>query len=66
MLKFLKNFRDDESGAVTVDYIVLTAGVVLLAVVVFAFLRDSTTGLATSIGDRVNQVNTNFNTPPAD
>ena len=33
MLNFIKNFKNDESGAVTVDWVVLTAGVVLLAAV---------------------------------
>jgi Flp pilus assembly pilin Flp len=31
MIKFIKNFRKDESGAVTVDWVVLTAAVVALA-----------------------------------
>jgi Flp pilus assembly pilin Flp len=32
MIKFFKNFRKDENGAVTVDWVVLTAAVVGLAV----------------------------------
>jgi len=31
MIKFFKNFRKDEDGAVTVDWVVLTAAVVALA-----------------------------------
>ena len=31
MIKFIKNFRKDEDGAVTVDWVVLTAAVVALA-----------------------------------
>jgi Flp pilus assembly pilin Flp len=31
MFKFIKNFRKDEDGAVTVDWVVLTAAVVALA-----------------------------------
>jgi Flp pilus assembly pilin Flp len=31
MLNFIKNFRADENGAVTVDWVVLTAAVVALA-----------------------------------
>ncbi len=34
MLNFIKNFRNDEDGAVTVDWVVLTAAVVALAVAV--------------------------------
>jgi hypothetical protein len=32
-MKFLAKFKNDEAGAVTVDWVVLTAGVVLLAAV---------------------------------
>lgn len=28
MIKFIKNFRKDEEGAVTVDWVVLTAAIV--------------------------------------
>jgi len=31
MIKFIKNFRKDDSGAVTVDWVVLTAAVCALA-----------------------------------
>ncbi len=31
MLNFIKNFRKDENGAVTVDWVVLTAAIVALA-----------------------------------
>ncbi len=31
MLNFFKNFRKDENGAVTVDWVVLTAAIVALA-----------------------------------
>ncbi|WP_428928175.1 hypothetical protein [Marinibacterium sp. SX1] len=31
MIKFIKSFRKDENGAVTVDWVVLTAAVVALA-----------------------------------
>lgn len=31
MIKFIKNFRKDDSGAVTVDWVVLTAAVAALA-----------------------------------
>lgn len=34
MLNFIKNFKNDESGAVTVDFVVLTAAIVLLGGVV--------------------------------
>jgi len=43
MLKALKNFRKDEAGAVTVDWVVLTAAVVGLAVAAFAAIESATT-----------------------
>lgn len=35
MIKFFKNFRNDESGAVTVDWVVLTAAVAVLGTLVY-------------------------------
>ncbi|GGG82244.1 hypothetical protein GCM10011415_34890 [Salipiger pallidus] len=32
MLNFIKNFRNEEDGAVTVDWVVLTAAVVAMAI----------------------------------
>jgi len=43
MIKFIKNFRKDEAGAVTVDWVVLTAAVVGLAVAAFAAIESATT-----------------------
>ena len=34
MLNFIKNFRNDEDGAVTVDWVVLTAAIVILGLIV--------------------------------
>lgn len=34
MLNFIKNFRNDEDGAVTVDWVVLTAAIVALGLLV--------------------------------
>ncbi len=34
MLNFIKNFRNDEDGAVTVDWVVLTAAIVALGIAV--------------------------------
>jgi Flp pilus assembly pilin Flp len=42
MIKFLKAFRNDESGAVTVDWVVLTAAVVGLAVAAYTTINDNT------------------------
>ncbi|WP_298675351.1 hypothetical protein [uncultured Lentibacter sp.] len=39
MIKFFKHFSQDESGAVTVDWVVLTAAVVGLAVAAYGSIR---------------------------
>ncbi|MEM9967690.1 MAG: hypothetical protein AAF755_06275 [Pseudomonadota bacterium] len=41
MWKFIENFRHSERGAVTVDWIVLTAAIIGLAVAVFSALSTS-------------------------
>lgn len=51
MIKFIKTFRDSEKGAVTVDWVVLTAAVVGLCGVAFAALQDATGGLGSSVGE---------------
>ena len=42
MINFIKNFRNDEDGAVTVDWVVLTAAVVGLAIAAFTAIESST------------------------
>ncbi|WP_294620486.1 hypothetical protein [uncultured Roseovarius sp.] len=49
MIKFIKNFRKDEDGAVTVDWVVLTAAVVGLGVAGVATVSDGVDSLATKI-----------------
>ena len=39
MIKFIKNFRKDEDGAVTVDWVVLTAAVVGLAIAAYSTIE---------------------------
>ncbi len=45
MIKFIKNFAKKDSGAVTVDWVVLTAAVVGLAVAAYTAIEDGATGL---------------------
>lgn len=45
MFKFIKNFRKDEDGAVTVDWVVLTAAVVALAGLAYSSIQTGTTSL---------------------
>ncbi|WP_284163568.1 hypothetical protein [Frigidibacter sp. SD6-1] len=44
-----KKFNDDETGAVTVDWVVLTAGVVSLVAIAMGAIK----GNMSSIGDKV-------------
>ena len=41
MLNFIKNFRNDEDGAVTVDWVVLTAAIVALGLLVGTQVRNA-------------------------
>ena len=53
MVKFFKNFSKDESGAVTVDWVVLTAAVVGLAVAAYTQIEGQTTLLTTAVADKI-------------
>jgi Flp pilus assembly pilin Flp len=53
MLNFIKNFRNDEDGAVTVDWVVLTAAIVALGLLVGTAVRDSA---ITKTGDIVRDI----------
>jgi Flp pilus assembly pilin Flp len=50
MLERFKKFAKDESGAVTVDWVVLTAAVVALAVVAILAITNATGGVGSGIG----------------
>jgi Flp pilus assembly pilin Flp len=50
MLNFIKNFKNDESGAVTVDWVVLTAAIVLLGAAVGSSVSTGATDLSTAMG----------------
>ena len=54
MLDFLKTFRADEDGAVTVDWVVLTAAIVGLGIAVIAAVRTGTVNMATDIGSNMD------------
>lgn len=45
MIKLFKNFRNDEAGAVTVDWVVLTAAVVGLAVAAYSSIQTGASDL---------------------
>lgn len=54
MIKFFKNFRKDESGAVTVDWVVLTAAVCALGGVAYTGIsggvNEITSDTTTALG----------------
>jgi len=50
MIKFFKNFRKDEAGAVTVDWVVLTAAVAALAGVVYTSIESGASDLTATTG----------------
>ena len=45
MLPFLKTFSRDDDGAVTIDWVVLTAAIVALAIAVWNSIDDDTIAL---------------------
>ncbi|WP_194098083.1 Flp family type IVb pilin [Marivivens aquimaris] len=55
MLNFIKNFRRDEDGAVTVDWVVLTAAMVGIAI---AIISSVNTSAKTLKGDLVTDMTT--------
>jgi Flp pilus assembly pilin Flp len=56
MLNFIKTFHKDEDGAVTVDFVVLTAAIVLLGLAVGTAISNGAGQLANSIkDDLINQ-----------
>ena len=53
MTKF-SAFLKDEAGAVTVDWVVLTAAVVGLGLLIFNWVRPAVSNLAASINNELN------------
>jgi Flp pilus assembly pilin Flp len=53
MINFIKTFRNDEDGAVTVDWVVLTAAVVGLAVAAYSTIETNSTTLIDAAAARV-------------
>jgi len=57
MLKFIEKFRNDEDGAVTVDFVVLTAAIVVLGLAVGTAISRGAQGLANDIEDSLDNMN---------
>lgn len=53
--KHYSRFRRSEDGAVTVDWVVIVAGVVGLAIAAFTVVETQTTGLADATGQYVGE-----------
>jgi len=67
MTKFMHFLRDD-AGAVTIDWVALTAGILLLGImVVYAIFNNGVSSLVSNVNNTLSNVTTNVNTgtPPA-
>ena len=54
MLDFIKTFRADKDGAVTVDWVVLTAAIVGLGIAVLLAVRGGTVDMGEDIGSTLS------------
>lgn len=61
MLNTMKNFAANESGAVTVDWVVLTAAVVGLGLAVLSLIKGKTQTLTNKIGSAMDGMNVSTN-----
>jgi Flp pilus assembly pilin Flp len=52
----MKKLAKDESGAVTVDWVVLTAAIVGLGIAIIATVRTASQGLATKISNAIGSI----------
>ncbi|WP_284325571.1 Flp family type IVb pilin [Cypionkella aquatica] len=59
-----KSFRADESGAVTVDWVVLTAAIVGLGIVVMNTVGGAITGLGDEIVTDMTAMNSGYGNNP--
>ena len=56
LFNFVKNFKRDEDGAVTVDWVVLTAAIVGLGIAVLTSVSGGTTSLANKISSNLSSM----------
>lgn len=64
LFKFAKTFIDQEDGAVTVDWVVLTAAIVGLGIAVYGVVSTGVEDLSTDISDQLESqgITTTFST----
>ncbi len=61
MTKFTK-FLSDDAGAVTIDWVALTAGILLLGImVVYAIFNNGVSSLVSNVNSTLEGVSTNVN-----
>ena len=60
LFKLAKKFNNEEDGAVTVDWVVLTAAIVGLGLIVMAAIRPAISGLSTSIATEIGEADDDF------
>lgn len=53
-MKLFNTFKNDESGAVTVDWVVLTAAIVGMGIAVIASVSGGANSLATTVSSAVS------------
>jgi Flp pilus assembly pilin Flp len=63
LLNIFKSFANDEAGAVTVDWVVLTAGIVGLGIIVMTSVGGSVTTLGTNIATKVSATTVGYVSP---
>lgn len=51
MFEMIKTFKNEEAGAVTVDWVVLTAAVCGLAIASFAAIQNGSRSVGDNVGD---------------
>jgi len=58
-MKLFANFAKNESGAVTVDWVVLTAAIVGIAIAVLTVVSGGINNAANAINNQLNSASTN-------
>ena len=53
LMNIFKRFQKDEDGAVTVDWVVLTAAIVGLGLIVMGAIQPAISNLSTSIANEI-------------
>ena len=58
MIKLLRQFACDETGAITVDWVVLTAAVIAITIGIFSGFQESVTNQRDKVSVRINEYRT--------